>query len=183
MPAPEGLCTLLRGALEQLAGAQRAAGPVRSVVGGPLVLTVTKGVDAVTPRVARAAPEAEETGAGAGVGETGAGVEAADEPEPAWPEPKGAGRPALREVARRTAAMLEARLAQEGEALALETLGVDALLEVAGSAAGGEGRLRVPQPVAEEWVRMRCTLMWIEEARVAALSAEEREAEVPSPKP
>ena len=25
---------------------------------------------------------------------------------------------------------------------------------------------------------MRCTLLWIEEARVAALSAEEREAEV-----
>ena len=48
---------------------------------------------------------------------------------------------------------------------------------MAGSAAGGEGRLRLPQPVAEEWVRMRCTLMWIEEARVAALSAEEREAE------
>jgi len=30
---------------------------------------------------------------------------------------------------------------------------------------------------------MRCTLLWIEEARVAALSAEEREAEVPSPEP
>ena len=29
--------------------------------------------------------------------------------------------------------MLEERLAQEGEALALDTLGVDALLEVAGS--------------------------------------------------
>ena len=124
MPAPEALCTLLRGALELLAEAQRAAGPVRSVVGRPLVLTVTKGGGTATPSVARAAPEAEEAGAGA---------EAADDPEPAWPEPKGAARPALREVTRRTAAMLEERLAQEGEALALDTLGVDALLEVAGS--------------------------------------------------
>ena len=131
MPAPEALCTLLRGALELLAEAQRAAGPVRSVVGRPLVLTVTKGGDTATPSVARAAPKAEEAGAAAE--EAGAGVEVADEPEPAWPEPKGAARPALREVTRRTAAMLEERLAQEGEALALDTLGVDALLEVAGS--------------------------------------------------
>ena len=130
MPAPEALCTLLRGALELLAEAQRAAGPVRSVVGRPLVLTVTKGGDTATPTVARAAPEAEEAGAAA---EAGLGAEAADDPEPAWPEPKGAARPALREVTRRTAAMLEERLAQEGEALALDTLGVDALLEVAGS--------------------------------------------------
>ena len=138
MPAPEALCTLLRGALELLAEAQRAAGPVRSVVGRPLVLTVTKGGDTATPTVARAAPEAEEAGAaaevtGAAAEVTGAGAEAADDPEPAWPEPKGAARPALREVTRRTAAMLEERLAQEGEALALDTLGVDALLEVAGS--------------------------------------------------
>ena len=130
MPAPEALCTLLRGALELLAEAQRAAGPVRSVVGRPLVLTVTKGGDTATPTVARAASEAEEAGAAA---EAGLGAEAADDPEPAWPEPKGAARPALREVTRRTAAMLEERLAQEGEALALDTLGVDALLEVAGS--------------------------------------------------
>ena len=34
------------------------------------------------------------------------------EPEPAWPEPKGAARPALRVVAKRTAAMLEERMAQ-----------------------------------------------------------------------
>ena len=131
MPAPEALCTLLRGALELLAEAQRAAGPVRSVVGRPLVLTVTKGGDTVTPSVARAAPKAEEAGAAAE--EAGAGAEAADDPEAAWPEPKGAARPALREVARRTAALLEERLAQEGEALALDTLGVDALLEVAAS--------------------------------------------------
>ena len=34
-----------------------------------------------------------------------------------------------------------------------------------------------PDPNPDQ-VRMRCTLLWIEEARVAALSAEEREAEV-----
>ena len=58
----------------------------------------------VAPTMPRAAAEVE-AGAGAGAG-------AELEPEPAWPEPKGAARPALRAVAKRTAAMLEERMAQ-----------------------------------------------------------------------
>ena len=77
--------------------AQRAAGPVRSVVSKPLVLTVV-------PTTPRAEVETE-TGAEAG-------AEPKPELESAWQEPKGAARPDLRVVAKRTAAMLKERMVQ-----------------------------------------------------------------------
>ena len=80
---------------------------MRSVVSKPLVLTVA-------PTMPRAAAQVEaEAEAGAEAeAEAGAGADPEPEPEPAWPEPTSAARPALREVAKRTAAMLEERMAQ-----------------------------------------------------------------------
>ena len=147
LPAPEAVPSLLLGALECLAAAQLEAGPARSVVGEPVKLVVAA---------------------------SGAGADDArdEEREEAWQSEEEVRREPPRVVARRAEAMLLERLSVAGQPFDADELG---LREVLLGREGGEGggAVLMVQQAAEEWVRRRCTQMWLEQARVAAMGEAE----------